>query len=435
MTTTELFMFLFLQIGEMAKVLIPSDLLKKLECSLCKLHLSVFPIFIRKDGNKPICGRCKVPNDVYIRDEAYEAIAQFLIFPCAEEKNGCLEQMSPLSLKDHEQTCLWRKWDCPSKNFTFCKWHGPNKELRAHFVAMHDELMLTDQEFKINFSSSANGIMLIPFHDKLFLVKKEMDSRTGTFTCSCTQIIMKKSLENFNYFVQIKGTSCSHNCSIRSTTPTKEDQTTISTDEIKDLLNDSPVVIAVIQIVTTTLNDKEDKSSENRFDWQLLRKLKCPVCLEYFCKPIYQCKNGHGICNQCKSKIQYCPVCKAGIQSSRNLTLEEIAKWMNYPCKYNRTGCSVALKFPEIKHHEKFCDYGSIECPVSAKEKCMQKITKANIMRHVLKNHRKHVLNTNKINIPINTMYKVPNIKETFLFQFSNRLFKVSISIRVSKQT
>lgn len=408
----------------MAKVLIPSDLLKKLKCSLCEFYLSIFPIYIKKDGNNPICGRCKVPNDDYIRDEAYEVIAQFLVFSCAEEKNGCLEHMSPLSLKDHEHTCIWRKWDCPSKNFTFCEWRGANKELIAHFVEMHDKLVLKNQEFEINFLSSEKGIMLMWSNDKLFLVKIEVDSKTGTFTCSCTQIIIKNNLENFNYFVQIKTTSFSHNCSIRSTTPTKDDQTTITIHEIKDLLEDSLVVTVVIHIVTTA---PIDKRSENKVDWQLLKTLKCLVCLEYCCKPIYQCKNGHSICNQCKPKFQNCVLCKAAIQSSRNITLEEIAKWMRYPCKYHKTGCSISLKFHEIKHHEKSCDYGSIECPVAEKDKCVQKITKANIMRHVLKYHRKHILNTTKINIPINTMCEVPNINTSFLFQFSNRLFKVSI--------
>lgn len=421
----------------MAKVLAPPDMLKKLECSLCKCYLSVFPIYIRSDGNNPICGRCKVPNDEYLRDEAYEAIAQFLIFPCAEEKNGCIEQMRPLALKDHEHSCVSRKLDCPSKKITFCKWSGPNKDLLAHFVAMHNELVLANSKFEINFIRSTNEVMLMPFQDELFLIKKEMDSRTGTFICSCTQIFLKANPDKFNYYLRVvtRNLSNCHKFSERSTNPTWEERTKFTINEINDILNDPPAVIALIEIVKIATNYEENKNNENNkveVDWEALRHLECPVCLGYFLGRIYQCSKGHSICDNCKNKMQVCPVCRGTIQETRNFVLEKYIaehKDMMYPCKYYKAGCSLLKKPSEIQNHEKSCDYGPLDCPVSKEANCLQKFTKVEIMDHVDNNHDTFVLKTDKINIPFATASPFNrSFCKVYLIKFSNRLFKVGIT-------
>lgn len=424
-------MFLFLCRGAMAKVLTPPDLLKKLECSLCKCYLSVFPIYIRSDGNDPICGRCKVPSDDYIRDEAYEAISQFLIFPCAEEKNGCVEQMTPLTLKDHEHSCVSRKLDCPSKKFTSCKWSGPNNDLLAHFVATHNELVLADPKFEINFISSTNEVILMPFQDELFLIKKEMDCRTGTFICSCTQILLKANPDKFNYYLRVvtRNGSYYHKFSERSTDPTWEERTKFTINEIKEILNDPPAVIAVIEIVKIAPNKDNDKNNKLEVDWEALRHLECPVCLGYFHANIYQCDQGHSICDDCKTKLTSCPVCRGSIQTTRNFVLENYIadhKNMMYPCKYYKSGCSVFTKPSEIENHEESCDYAPLECPVGKEEDCEEKFTKAQIMNHVDDYHNGYVLKTDKVNITFPNGVASSPFCRVDLIKFSNRLFKVS---------
>merc|ERR1711915_168319 len=55
--------------------------------------------------------------------------------------------------------------------------------------------------------------------------------------------------------------------------------------------------------------------------------LQCPVC---YCVPsgqVFQCQHGHVICNGCRSRLHFCPVCRVRMQVPiRNLALEKLAK-------------------------------------------------------------------------------------------------------------
>ena len=60
----------------------------------------------------------------------------------------------------------------------------------------------------------------------------------------------------------------------------------------------------------------------------------CPVCYEVMEPPrrIYQCLNGHLICQNCKERpeIRICPVCRVNLgprkeNLSRNLAMEKLA--------------------------------------------------------------------------------------------------------------
>merc|ERR1719178_187452 len=61
--------------------------------------------------------------------------------------------------------------------------------------------------------------------------------------------------------------------------------------------------------------------------------LECPVCLELAWPPkkIYQCREGHIICEECKGNpaLKVCPMCRiplANNPTSRNRQLEELAR-------------------------------------------------------------------------------------------------------------
>ena len=42
----------------------------------------------------------------------------------------------------------------------------------------------------------------------------------------------------------------------------------------------------------------------------LKQNLECPVCTRISLPPIMQCRNGHVTCNQCRLKVQSCPMCR-----------------------------------------------------------------------------------------------------------------------------
>ena len=55
--------------------------------------------------------------------------------------------------------------------------------------------------------------------------------------------------------------------------------------------------------------------------------LECPVCMETIKSvPVYQCANGHVICNDCIEKMNNCPICRNESALRRNLKLENIVQ-------------------------------------------------------------------------------------------------------------
>merc|ERR1712196_661924 len=52
--------------------------------------------------------------------------------------------------------------------------------------------------------------------------------------------------------------------------------------------------------------------------------VECPVCLETFSSSIFQCAEGHMICEACKPKVEgKCPTCRAPLGNNRNRAIEQ----------------------------------------------------------------------------------------------------------------
>jgi hypothetical protein len=104
-------------------------------------------------------------------------------------------------------------------------------------------------------------------------------------------------------------------------------------------------------------------SSPKILHWDLLKELECPVCLEYMSSPIKMCRNGHNICNSCRLRVSTCPTCKEQFINARNITLENIAATIKYPCENREAGCEETFSLNNISIHQSQCLYQSAECP------------------------------------------------------------------------
>lgn len=55
--------------------------------------------------------------------------------------------------------------------------------------------------------------------------------------------------------------------------------------------------------------------------------LLCPVCFEMFEGRIFQCSQGHSVCERCKGHLNNeCPQCRGPFVGTRNYVLEEMVK-------------------------------------------------------------------------------------------------------------
>ena len=101
--------------------------------------------------------------------------------------------------------------------------------------------------------------------------------------------------------------------------------------------------------------------------FELLKEdLECPVCMDVpESLPIYQCLQGHIICNVCYPKVDNCPVCRVGLSLQiRALTAEKILRKMLTECKHE--GC-FKLKM-DIREHEASCEYALAKCDLCNKK-------------------------------------------------------------------
>jgi len=88
-------------------------------------------------------------------------------------------------------------------------------------------------------------------------------------------------------------------------------------------------------------------------------ELKCPICFEVPEKEIYQCLNGHTVCDSCCTDLKLCPQCREpyGSKKSRNRALEQILDKQTFDCNFKNEGCNEKLKRQDITKHAEDCPF------------------------------------------------------------------------------
>jgi len=116
---------------------------------------------------------------------------------------------------------------------------------------------------------------------------------------------------------------------------------------------------------------------------------ECPICFDYAVPPIYQCQNGHLVCQSCSVKITHCPTCRVPITepSIRNLQLDRLANTFQFPCKYNFNGCQWRSYWFQKREHEESCEYISYSCPCPGST-CKWTGLLPQVMSHLSEHHK-----------------------------------------------
>ncbi|CAG9314051.1 unnamed protein product [Blepharisma stoltei] len=113
---------------------------------------------------------------------------------------------------------------------------------------------------------------------------------------------------------------------------------------------------------------KRKRSEASR---DIMNKLTCPICVDYFSKPTYQCSKGHSICAGCYQNLSrlnpICPLCRIRYPPTpiRNFLLESMLETYPSSCKYAKDGCKETLNLSNRHDHEKSCPFDKeVNCPV-----------------------------------------------------------------------
>lgn len=107
---------------------------------------------------------------------------------------------------------------------------------------------------------------------------------------------------------------------------------------------------------------KISKSDGKRVLQSLRRYLECTICCEYIGSDIMQCKNGHIVCQSCRSKMQsdVCPYCKTTGPWSKNLALNGLLDSFEIRCP--NKPCKFRCKRAKFVDHAKDCQYRPHKC-------------------------------------------------------------------------
>ena len=113
--------------------------------------------------------------------------------------------------------------------------------------------------------------------------------------------------------------------------------------------------------------------------------LECVICLEFpRTTPIYQCDNGHVLCNTCHGRVTDCPTCRGRLGKVRCLAMEKVLAKFPLPCKFNQYGCSVILEQKQLQQHEQICCCKPASCPLPD---CSKIISGKEVMEHLYEKH------------------------------------------------
>ncbi|XP_044258658.1 uncharacterized protein LOC123007426 [Tribolium madens] len=406
-------------------MLIPQEALNSAKCNLCNKFLSYFPIYTC-ENNQPICGRCSaILNDSnFQRATLFEQIAQYLKFPCIYHTEGCVENLFPDEVPNHEENCPYKIIACSQE----CMWQGSVNELLDHFEETHPNAILRDGEFEISFLNSYDTYSLLIYEDELFSLKRKFDINENVLKCSVFCYKMLDPVTKYNYKITVWNGTRTESVEFApksADTFLEENVTEISAECIRDRLQDPSVIIGTIQIFDEKKISNPKKKPNPEINFEMLSELECPVCLHYIIPPIFQCVTGHSICGTCKEQITQCPICREDIKNTQNFTLEKMAFLITYPCKNSDHGCDFADKPGKIKHHQKYCLYGPQHCPLKEYENCNWKGSAKDIYRHIQDVHHDNILEVDTVRLFLDGNYFEEEENTCYIMKYGDALFKL----------
>ncbi|CAG9824088.1 unnamed protein product [Phaedon cochleariae] len=378
----------------MAELLELQNELLSMKCCLCEIVLSIPPIMVlSQDGTRLKCGRCKNRNDELsiCRSVVFERMAKFISFPCIY--NDCNEIIPWKDVESHEDACDKRTVKCPIY-YQNCEENVRVLNLEEHLKRYHEDNIFYETR-KYLTPTTSNMISFIMFKNYQFITAiKNSENSAEIYVAS-----LKKINECFTYTLKLSST-----CD--DTFFAYENQPISKYDEVDHCLkcmltecdlndyphtrveDDVPVRICAKKVDLTAVKihfgdipdseiryslsiiptkEYEDNNRETSSDTatvgnivdECLEKLKmqlqCPICMEYMISNIYNCDNGHVLCNNCRTRVIDCPTCRTNFEQSRNFPLENLADEIVFACIFSRNGCQITGKLTLLSQHEKEC--------------------------------------------------------------------------------
>nr|CAH7761594.1 unnamed protein product [Callosobruchus chinensis] len=355
--------------------------LTKLKCAQCQLYLSVPPIILNNGNN--YCGRCKVAGT---RNNVYEELAKYILFPCVNET--CTLQLLWGHIPNHELSCPHKVMLCP---FINCSDSYKVKDVLVHFDQCHtshisfsDELSVARKFRSLNFSQFVidRRVYVVNYDNFNYLVMVYIDAEKhpknniiGRYNFSfgvysiqgkCKKKCYKVDVQvlwdsgiitNYNiadqpisqYNDRVHCLKCIQGiCSLELHENKKENFLPTKLAKIQNMGDMSVQFnIAIISAPEALTVPKKSRDIHSH--------LKCLICGDYMCSPIYICSMNHSFCINCKRRMLNCNICKTVILDTRNTVLEDLAENTEIHCHNKGKGCNYVGIIRRTKQHQLAC--------------------------------------------------------------------------------
>lgn len=151
-----------------SKLIVPDDVLDVLLCDNCHKYLSVKPI--RVGGSQILCGRCIGEENVEYCNSQYEKFADYALFKCINQYEGCNKLLSCNEVLYHEEDCQYSCDRC-----ILCLQKIPTYMLPYHVINKHIESYLTENYFCVELVHQKVNNFFYRIDNNLFFIRQFFD--------------------------------------------------------------------------------------------------------------------------------------------------------------------------------------------------------------------------------------------------------------------
>lgn len=171
--------------------------------------------------------------------------------------------------------------------------------------------------------------------------------------------------------------------------PLQKDVVLVSAPGGEAALSDAAAVaVSTAEPAASSLQYSSSSSSGNPPKASVaLELLECGVCMERMQPPIYQCREGHTLCCNCRQRLSSCPTCRSPELNIRCRALEVLSQCLtDVPCRFASYGCTYTMRYNEVLKHESRCLRRPLAC-LHAHNGCAFEASPQQLAEHLLQQH------------------------------------------------
>ncbi|XP_065364567.1 uncharacterized protein LOC135957701 [Calliphora vicina] len=173
-----------------------------------------------------------------------------------------------------------------------------------------------------------------------------------------------------------------------------------------------------------TSSPSSSKEISTKHYERIIEELKCPGCAYPMKSPVYLCKTGHSVCDQCTRILLLCPLCKEGFTNIRSLTVEALCSKAHFKCQNASGGCTVRLQIDLLSWHEKQCIYKPMKCFMGRVwGDCLWNGREAFWKDHLDEEHSSKVFTSPTVDLVWDMTGKQKPLSGYYVFQVFNEMF------------